>query len=203
MVRRVNLRSGVLNMEEVKKKQSSTLLLEDLPNEIFRQIFSYVNGAHAFLTFSSLNYRFQCLILDYCTTFDFKSVEKTQFDYVFRYHNTRQWTSLQLVNDKNTPGQIEYFIEKYSSFKDFTHLKSLSLVRTDYAYESAILKLTSILENIVSLTVNSFESTQLPDLNLPKLKHLVIIQHSGALAGYLHVRSVKFYHYHSQNIYIL
>ncbi|CAF1140503.1 unnamed protein product [Adineta ricciae] len=173
-------------MEEAKKKRSSTLLLEDLPNEIFRQIFSYVNGAHAFLAFSSLNYRFQCLILDYCTTFDFKSIEKTQFDYVFRYHNTRQWTALQLVNDKNTPGQIEYFIEKYSSFKDFTHLKSLSLVSTDYTYECVILKLAPILENIVTLTVNSRESSQLAALNLPKLKHLVILQHYDTLADHLH-----------------
>ncbi len=70
-----------------RQKQNSLTLLEHLPNELFAQIFSYLNGVDAVFAFSQLNYRFQCLLFDYCQFFDL----------VFQQHDT--------------PKQIEYFIE--------------------------------------------------------------------------------------------
>ena len=155
------------------KKYHSQILLEHLPNELLREILSYLNGVDAFIAFSSLNNRFQDLLLQYSRLFSFKSVSKTKFDRIFQRYDTRQWLSLQLFNDHNTPGQIEYFIEKYSSTNRFSKLRSLSVLSMAPLDRDTFSQLPFV-KSLVSLTIGPVCETLISRLNLSNLKHLVL-----------------------------
>lgn len=101
-------------MGKKRQKQNLSTLLEYLPNELFAQIFSYLNGVDAVFAFSQLNDRFQCLILKYCPFFDFKSISKIEFDRVFQHDDTKQCKSLRISNDDHRPDHLEYFCQFYS-----------------------------------------------------------------------------------------
>jgi hypothetical protein len=183
-------------MGKKRSKQTSSTLLEHLPNEIFVEIFSYLNGIDAAFAFLQLNYRFQSLLFEYCQLFDFKSISKTKFDLVLEQHDRLRWKSLQLSNDDDTPGQIEYFIENYPLIKHFSQLQSLSILKLKspdklkilidefrsllkstskplYTYEILVDQLRS-LTNLQSLTIESICGTAMTNLNFPKLKRLVL-----------------------------
>ena len=93
----------------VDRQKNVVIIIEDLPNELFRQIFSYLTGIDAVFAFSLLNTRFQCLLKEYCQGFDFKSINKIKFDIIFNQYDKQWWKSLKLSNE-DTPGQIEYFL---------------------------------------------------------------------------------------------
>ncbi|CAF3179080.1 unnamed protein product [Rotaria sp. Silwood2] len=61
-------------MEKKRRKRHCSIFLEHLPNELFAQIFSYLNGVDAVFAFSQLNHRFQCLLSENCQFFDYKSI---------------------------------------------------------------------------------------------------------------------------------
>src|SRR5205085_8080945 len=92
-----------------KRCKRESTLLECLPNELFLEIFNYLSNVDIVYAFSQLNNRFQYLILNYCKTFDFKSISKAKFKLVIREHNTQQWRSLRLSDDDYTPRQIILF----------------------------------------------------------------------------------------------
>ncbi|UJR17086.1 hypothetical protein I4U23_003983 [Adineta vaga] len=163
-------------MERIHSRVS---LLEYLPNEIFREILSYLNNIHTLVVFSSLNYRLQCLASKYCTSFDFKSMKKTRFDRIFQQYPTQQWKSLQLFDDDDTPGQIQYFIEQYASVKDFNQVQSLSLMNSNALDTNQLSKISSILENVVSLSIGEIDDTGIDKLNFCKLKYLRITDEKG------------------------
>jgi hypothetical protein len=128
--------------------------------------------------------------------FDFKSISKAKFDLVLQQHDRLRWKSLQLSNDDDTPGQIEYFIENYPLIKHFSQLQSLSILKLKssdrlkilidhfislaistskppYTYEILVDQLRS-LTNLQSLTIESICGTAMTNLNFPKLKRLVL-----------------------------
>ncbi|CAF3896529.1 unnamed protein product, partial [Rotaria sp. Silwood1] len=80
-------------------------LFENFPNELFIEILSYLIATDAVIAFSNLNHCFQCLIFEFCQSFDFTSINKNKFDIIFQGHNTNRWHSLKLSDDNNTPGQ--------------------------------------------------------------------------------------------------
>jgi hypothetical protein len=158
-----------------KRKRRSKLSLEHLPNEIFLTIFSYLNDIDTVFAFSNLNYRFQCLLFEYCRSFDFKSVSKSKFDIIFRQYNTKQWKLLKLFNDDDTPGQIEYFIQNYFITEHFSQLQSLSILdKTGRCRYNLLLYQLRFLTNLNSLTMESICGTKMSHFNLPKLKRLVV-----------------------------
>ncbi|CAF3596074.1 unnamed protein product [Rotaria sp. Silwood1] len=159
-------------MGEKQSKPIPPTLIERLSNEIFIEIFSYLNGVDAAFAFSRLNYRFQCLLLEYCQFFDCKSASKVPFELVFRRHDTQQWKSLQLYDDDDTSGQIEYFNKNYSFVEHFPQLQSLSLLemKTEHIYR--LLYQLRSLTNLNSLTIESICGKKCLNISLPKLKRL-------------------------------
>ncbi|CAF1534581.1 unnamed protein product, partial [Adineta steineri] len=151
-------------------------IIEDLPNELFVGIFSYLNGVDTVFAFLSLNNRFQKLLRKYCKIFDFKSSSKLQFDTIFDQYSTKRWKSLQLSNDDQTSGQIEYCFQRYPLSVYFTQLESLSLLKMKIN-NLPILSELSFLTNLTSLKIGFIcgEIISMYDLSdLKQLKRLVI-----------------------------
>ncbi|CAF4235041.1 unnamed protein product, partial [Adineta steineri] len=151
-------------------------IIEDLPNELFVGIFSYLNGVDTVFAFLSLNNRFQKLLRKYCKVFDFKSSSKLQFDTIFDQYSTKRWKSLQLSNDDQTSGQIEYCFQRYPLSVYFTQLESLSLLKMKTS-DLSILSELSFLTNLTSLKIGFIcgEIISMYDLSdLKQLKRLVI-----------------------------
>ncbi|CAF0993115.1 unnamed protein product [Adineta steineri] len=151
-------------------------IIEDLPNELFVGIFCYLNGVDTVFAFLSLNNRFQKLLRKYCKVFDFKSSSKLQFDTIFDQYSTKRWKSLQLSNDDQTSGQIEYCFQRYPLSVYFTQLEFLSLLKMKTS-DLSILSELSFLTNLTSLKIGFIcgEIISMYDLSdLKQLKRLVI-----------------------------
>lgn len=156
----------------------SPTLLEHLPNEIFISIYSYLTGVDAVWAFSNLNYRFYHLSNRYCYLFDFKSINKTKFDFILnQQYNKQQWKSLQFSDDDyDTPGQFEYFSQFYSLVDLCPELQSLSLLNIKSISQNNQLLLSNLstLTNLQSLTLTSLCGTIICQFDFSKLKRLVI-----------------------------
>jgi len=173
-----------------KRFKPLTTVLEQLPNELFIEIFSYLTGVDIVYSFSQLNTRLKQLILNYCHTFDFKSVNKTKFDLVIRQHNPQHWRSLRLSNDDETPGQIEYFSRLYPLDQHVFQLESISFINVKANNDNIFLSQLQSFVNLVSLTIKSVCGNYLSPINLPFLKHLVVT--SCMNGDWIMVRKYKF-----------
>ena len=159
-------------MASKQQNQNFLTLLENLPNELFIKILSYLSAVDAAIAFFNLNYRFQCLILVFCRSFDLTSISKSQFDIIFQTHDTNRWHSLKLSDNENTPGQVKYFFEKYSFIDHFCQLQSLSIVKMAHSNQYPVLSHLSYLPNLVSLEIESLCGNDIPEFDLPTLKRL-------------------------------
>jgi hypothetical protein len=160
-------------MGKRRQKTDCSKLFEQLPNEIFAEIFSYLNGIDAIFAFSKLNHRFQCLLFEYCQSFDFQSISKSQFDFVSQHHNTKQWKSLRISDDKHTPDFVEYFCQVYSLIDDFPQLKSFAIVNLNSKQNYTIFSLLPLLTNLVVLKIESVCGEKMSPFDLLNLKKLV------------------------------
>ena len=161
-------------MNPEKRFKAASTVLEQLPNELFVEIFAYLSGADVVYSFSQLNIRIKNLILNYCHTFDFQSVHKTKFDLVIQQHNPRHWHSLRLSNDDETPGQIEYFLRLHPLNQRVSQLKSIAFADVNPINGNVLLSQLPSLVNLVSLTIKSVCGECLSSLSLPSLKRLVL-----------------------------
>jgi hypothetical protein len=159
--------------EKRRQKPNYSKLFEQLPNEIFVEIFSYLNGVDAIFAFAKLNHRFQCLVFEYCQYFDFQFISKSQFDLVSQHQNTKQWKSLRISDDKHTPDFVEYFCQVYSLINDFPQLKSFAIVNLKSRQNYTIFSLLPLLTNLVSLKIESVCGDKMSPFDLPNLKKLV------------------------------
>ncbi len=105
--------------------QENTMNLELLPNEIFYS----TKLLHAFY---GLNSRFNLLLYKQFRFFRFRfhHISKRQFDLICQQHLpyiTDQIIALELINDNETPNQIDLFCSYRRSFGQFTHLRTLTL----------------------------------------------------------------------------
>ena len=105
--------------------------LELLPNQMLLNLFEYFHGIDLLYAFYSLNFRFNNLLYKlfrfYCLNFE--SISKHQFDIVCQQHLpfiTDRAITLLLSNYKHTVGEINLFSSYITSFKRFTHLRSLT-----------------------------------------------------------------------------
>ena len=167
--------SANINEKSYQKhfKRHSTLL-ERLPNELFIEIFGYLSDVNVVYAFSQLNHRFQCLILNYCHTFDFKSISKAKFELVLRQHDTQQWQSLRLSADDYTPEQITLFSQRFPFAKHVPQLKTLSLIDMKLKHAQIIIPQLKIFTQLVSLTIGNVCGKHISMLELPSLKYLVV-----------------------------
>ncbi|CAF0822933.1 unnamed protein product [Rotaria sp. Silwood1] len=162
------------SMTSRKRFKRDVTLFESLPNELFVDVFSYLSDVDAVYAFSRLNKRFQHLILNYCYTFDFKSVNKTKFTYVIQQHDIHRWQSLRLSDDNNAPGQVTYFCQLFSFTENISQLKALSIINIKPNTESLFLSNLTSFTHLVSLSIGSVCGKTIPFLELPTLKNLVI-----------------------------
>jgi hypothetical protein len=157
-----------------RQKSNRATLFEQLPNEIFAEIFSYLNGVDAIFAFSKLNDRFQCLVFEYCRSFDFQSISRSKFHLVSQQHNTKQWRSLRISDNKYTPDFVEYFCQFYSLINDFPRLQSLAIVDLNFKNDYMIFSQLSSLSNLVSLTIETVCGERMSPFDLPNLKRLFL-----------------------------
>ena len=149
--------------------------LEELPNELFVEIFGYLNGVDAVYGFSKLNNRFRHLLINYVHTFDFTSISKIKFDYVTKHHDILHWRSLRLSEDDTTPGQIKLFSRLYPSQQYIAQLQSLSVLNIDSKLAKDFLSQYASFDHLVSLTIGHICGENIPSLQLPSLQQLTII----------------------------
>ncbi|CAF3661973.1 unnamed protein product [Rotaria sp. Silwood1] len=154
--------------------QSKLKFLEQLPNEIFLEIFQYLNGVDITYGFSQLNTRFQCLLIKWVNKFDFKSVTKDKFYYVIQHHNMHRWRSLCLCDDDKTPGQIRLFYQLFPLAENVSQLQSLSILNMKPKFATDILSQLVSFDNLISLTVTTICGEDIPSFELPSLKRLVV-----------------------------
>ena len=109
--------------------------------------------------------------MEYCRSFDLTSIGKSHFDLIFQYHKTNRWHSLKLSDDENTPGQVQYFLERYPSLDRFSELQFLSIVKMFNQY-SLLSEQLSFLSNLVTLEIESVCGNYIPEFDLPALKKL-------------------------------
>ena len=152
---------------------SGVIILEDLPNELFIEVLTYLTSIDIILTFGKLNHRFQSLITQYCKRFDFQFINKFQCDSIFRVQNTNQWTSLRLSDDDQKPFWIDHLLENYISKNNFSQLQFLSVGSLKDNARKLFFSMLSSLPNLVSLSIDSVCGEDILPFDLPKLQKLV------------------------------
>ncbi|CAF1049376.1 unnamed protein product [Adineta steineri] len=158
-----------------------------LPNEILLIFFEYLKGNDLLHTFYGLNARINALLYKQyrCYFFKFSSLSKRNFDLLCQQHIpmiTDRILALHLSDSESTPGQINLFFSYIPSFRQFTHLHSLSLYRLHS--KEILLKISIELHHLVQLTHLKFDFCCIPDYdetdfelltnniwNLPNLTH--------------------------------
>ncbi|CAF1164458.1 unnamed protein product, partial [Rotaria sordida] len=148
-------------------------LLEALPNEIFLEIFQYLNGVDTIYAFSQLNNRFQHLLIKYVKTFDFKSITKVKFDFVTQHHDIHRWRSLRLSEDIETPGQIGLFCQLFPLPKYISQIQSLSILNMKPKFAKTVLSQLISFDYLISLTVTTICGENIQPFKLSSLKQLV------------------------------
>jgi hypothetical protein len=161
-------------MSEPKRFKRDFSSLEQLPNELFIEIYAYLNGVDTICAFSQLNARFQALLIQYVNTFDFKSINKAKFDYVIRHHDIHQWRSLRLSEDDETPGQIKLFCQLYPPYQYISQLQSLCALKMTSKYAQEFVSQLVSFDHLVSLEIGNICGENIQSLELPSLKRLVV-----------------------------
>jgi len=169
-----------------QENQNLITLFEHLPNELFIEILSYLNAVDAIITLSNLNYRFQCLVFEFCQSFDFTSISKNKFDFIFQNSNKNRWNSLKLSDGNKTPGQVKYFFENYSLMDNFSQLQSLFIINLKPLNQYSLLFQLPFLTNLVILKIESICGNNISEFNLPKLKKFIF--NSCANTNWLQVK---------------
>lgn len=162
-------------MCEPKRFKRQSTLLEDLPNELFVEIFGYLNGVDTVYAFSQLNNRLENLLNNYVINFDFTSVSKTKFSFIIEQHNIYQWRSLYLSDDDHTPGQIEFFCQLFSPAKYINQLQSLTVLNMTSKYSMEFLLQIDSFKNLTYLSIGTICGFDIQSIELPSLKQLHLI----------------------------
>ena len=142
------------------RKQRQTLMLssvtiECFPNELFLEIFQYLDAVHLLQAFYNLNNRFNQLLLIQIQQyhFDFSSLSTTNFERFLQEYlpliDTRVFTC-HFSDDLHTQNLSKYFQFSNYRLNQFPQLRSLS-IDCIYSFE-LINEITSQLKELPSLT---------------------------------------------------
>ncbi|CAF0994593.1 unnamed protein product [Adineta steineri] len=155
--------------------------MENLSNEIYYEIFDYLDGCDIYQSFSNLNHRFQQLLnsssLLYKLKFHFKTDDlfMNKYQYI-KYLNRNQILSLNLSSKIH----IDQFFSSFNINSLFYQLRSISLEYVKSETLVILLKDSIHLPCLTSLNIQSYD--ELLDLSqiyllifsLSKLKYLTI-----------------------------
>ncbi|CAF3913365.1 unnamed protein product [Adineta steineri] len=142
--------------------------LENLPNEIFYEIFDYLDGCKIYNAFSNLNTRFQYILastsvrLKIRLMFELETILQYQSDYIIT-PNKHRIVSLNINNN------YEFYYPNLNLFNidsSFTRLESLQL------YNIRSNKLLPILISLISLTYLSSLSINYDDDNVDNIDNI-------------------------------
>ncbi|CAF1372844.1 unnamed protein product, partial [Rotaria sordida] len=144
--------------------------IESLSNEVFYEIFDYLDGCQIYESFSNLNYRFYQLINSSCLLFkmiDYFTIIDDDFlnnwNEIISY-NKEQIFSLTFY----TSSRIERFLSS-STIQSFIHLQALFLYNVQSDILMSVLINLSSLPHLQSLTINMFNTS----INLADIYQLV------------------------------
>ncbi|CAF3400241.1 unnamed protein product [Rotaria sp. Silwood2] len=181
-------------MSASKYCQHKFTLIEQLSNELFLEIFDYLNGVEIVYAFSQLNNRFQHLLIKYVNTFDFKSINKVKFDYVTQHHDICQWRSLRLSEDNQTPGQVRLFCQLFPPAQYISQLQSLSILNMKPKCAKEILSQLVSFDYLISLTVTTICGENIQPMTLPSLKRLVFTgcKHNNWIKNFHSLRTLEY-----------
>lgn len=113
--------------------------LNTLPTELIYKIFIYLNSETIIRSLRCVCKRLYDIVKIYDQyDFNFQSILKSDFIFLCNYIQLNNIKSLILSDDKQTPGQIEYFLARYR-INFFTQLQSLILIEIDDCYLKIIL----------------------------------------------------------------
>lgn len=143
-------------------------LFEYLPNEIFAEIFSHLNGVDIVDRFFGLNYRFNCLVNQFCISFDLQSIGKKQFDFLTKLDGFKRCKALRISDDDRTPN----LIENICLTNDFCQLESLSILKLNIQQTYRIISMIPLIYNLVYLKIENICGEQLNKFNFPNLRKL-------------------------------
>ncbi|CAF3390938.1 unnamed protein product [Rotaria sp. Silwood1] len=165
-----------------------------LPNELFLEVFEYLNGVDIIYAFSQLNNRFQHLLINYVHTFDFTSITKAKFDYVTQHHDIHRWKSLRLSEDEQTPGQIRLFAQLFPFSQYISQLQSLSIINMKPSFAKIILSQFISFDHLISLTITTICGENIQPFKLPSLKQLVFTgcKHNNWIKNFHCLESVEY-----------
>jgi hypothetical protein len=152
--------------------------IENLSNEIFYEIFDYLDGYHIYKAFSNLNDHFQQLFNS--SSLLFKIYFHSTYNEIL-INEIKQLIFLYkhkiLSFDFSLPTRHNHFFSSFIIDSSFDHLESLTLIRLDPTIHSSLISNLTSLPRLFSLTINAWYSYK--DLNdvyqlfftLPKLKY--------------------------------
>lgn len=107
-------------------------LFDRLPVELLYLLFEYFRADEICFTFFNVTNRLNSVLQSYTAYHvDLKSTEQAQYDLICRYIRSEQVISLTISDDINTYGQSEFFFS-YFKIKNFTELRSLTLLEIDF-----------------------------------------------------------------------
>ncbi|CAF1256079.1 unnamed protein product [Adineta steineri] len=158
--------------------------IENFSNEIFYEIFDYLDGCDIYKIFSNLNYRFYQLLnsslLLYKIKFHFTSNDLFMNNYQhMKYINPHQIISLNLSSEL----YIDKFLSSFNINSSLDRLQSIYLRNIQANTLSVLLKNCIHLPRLISLDImschQSIDLCQIYSLifNLPVLKYLKITSH--------------------------
>ncbi|CAF1232472.1 unnamed protein product [Adineta steineri] len=164
-----------LNYNQSLEKRSSIVhsisSIENLPNELFNEIFDYLGAYHMHQAFSNLNYRFQRLINSSSLLFKI-TFRRSTSEQMIRVNNN-QILSIHFLSSKHTK-----MISLFNFDSSFIRLKSLIFHSIKPDILIALLSKLIHLPRLFSLTINIDNiSADLTDIyrsifDLPKLKYI-------------------------------
>ncbi|CAF1396806.1 unnamed protein product [Rotaria sp. Silwood1] len=158
----------------------SITLIENLPNELFFEIFEYLDGCEIYQAFSNLNYHFQQLINSLFLLLKFNFYRLTSDNvYTNTYkqlllNNKHQILSFHII----LPLEKDDFLSSFSIDSSFDHLKSLIIIDISENVLLSLLANLYSLSRLFSLTIDTqHRINDLSDVyrlifTLPKLKYI-------------------------------
>ncbi|CAF1137166.1 unnamed protein product [Rotaria sordida] len=142
--------------------------LEHLSNEIFYEIFDYLDGCFVYSIFSNLNIRFKYLFNDSSLPLklNLSWTSKSTFEYYYNYiiiPNLNRIISLHIPN----PLAIKSILSLFSINNSFIRLESINFGRVNAAHITSLLTHLKKLPRLFSLSIN---------INNPKYDTHIIFQ---------------------------
>ncbi|UJR34709.1 hypothetical protein I4U23_027486 [Adineta vaga] len=156
-------------------------LLDRLPVELLRNLFTYFLTHELFFSFSDISDYVDNVLLSFISNQpNFQSIRKDYFDLICHYIQPEQVTSLTLSDDDDTPDQSKLFL-KHFQIEQFTQLRSLRLISIELDSLSSIVPKLHKLNQFHSLSFN-VESI--------KYKHLTDIHRINNLLDYINTKII-------------